>query len=94
MQASWSAPGEAVLRWDPPEDAGTSSVRRYGIYRSTAEGSEEFVASIDAATTVFRDTGLPTGTHYYRVRAANYDRLGEYTSPVSVFVIGSPVPSG
>ena len=61
-------PGEVVVTWyvsPEPDLAG------YNIYRSTTSGGpyDVFVKFVPAGSTAFIETGVPSGTYYYIVRA-------------------------
>jgi fibronectin type III domain protein len=84
-----------MLTWSPP--AGGGAVATYVLEAGIAAGQSNIVSFATGGTaTTFTATGLPNGTYFVRVRAANADGAGPASNEVTI-VVGGPcvfAPSG
>jgi fibronectin type 3 domain-containing protein len=68
--------GYVVLNWNVPAFDGGSKIQSYKIYRGTSPGSETFLTSVGAQTTMNDGMSVVNETtYYYRISAVN--GLGE-----------------
>lgn len=84
--------GEARLSWDAPETDGGHPLRRYHVYRASADAPEWRLVNATKGTS-FVDRDLEAGASYrYYVRAVN--RVGEGPSSDEAEALGTGKPSG
>ena len=89
------ADGASALSWTVSADDGGAPVTGYRVYRKIGAGTENFLASTDAATTIYVDFGLTNGTSYtYRVTATNGAGEGAFSNPVTVVPTGAATAPG
>jgi hypothetical protein len=83
--------GDFIIHWDPVSEADLAG---YRIYRSTTSGGPyELIASLDALTVGFGESGLePCTTYYYVVTAV--DTLGQESPFSNEFAYTTECPTG
>ena len=82
--------GQITIRWRAPEDAGSSPLRKYALYRTDPDGTQVTVAILEVDTLSYTDSDLPFGSYSYRLRARNSDAISGYSSAASAMSINSP----
>src|SRR5581483_11457602 len=94
LSASAVSSSQIQLAWTPGD---TSNTTGFKVERSTDGVNFTPVATVDAATTSYTDTGLSAGTTYiYRVRAYNDAGNSGYsnTASASTPLTAPPAPTG
>ena len=77
-----------AFKWNPSSDTGGSGLGGYKIYRGPNE-----IATVDASTTTYTDTGLQPDTEYvYHVRA--FDNAGNYSDFSEALTARTRPPAG
>ena len=83
--------GYINVTWDPPADNGGANITAYNIYRGTASGSEQLIATVDRNTTYYNDTAVTKGIrYYYYITAENYVGESNASAEVSAVCLGPP----
>jgi fibronectin type 3 domain-containing protein len=83
-----------TLTWSPPASDGWSPILVYTIYRSTAPGTETYLAGVDAPTTTYVDTAVTYGvTYYYQIAAWNGYFSGPRSDEVSAALTVQTAPA-
>jgi LPXTG-motif cell wall-anchored protein len=81
--------GEVVLTWLPPLSDGGASVTGYSLYRSTVQGQEALLATVNG--TNYTDAGLANGqAYYYTVSATNAAGSGAMSNEVTAMPLTVP----
>ena len=81
--------GQVTLRWTAPTDNGGAQITAYNVYRATATGAEQPLATVGNVST-YKDTTVANATRYfYEVSAVN--SAGE--GPLSNELDATPITS-
>lgn len=82
------------LSWSPPISIGDATLTGYQVYRGTSSTAIDTtpIATVNAATTTWTDTGVVTGTEYfYQVRATS--TWGPSTASAAVSAVPGTAPA-
>ena len=72
-----------TLTWTPSTDNGGSPITGYKIYRGTSLDNMEYITTVSASTTTYKDTAVKPGeTYYYKVSGLNSE--GESSTGAAV----------
>ncbi len=89
LSATVQRPNTVALTWEPSP---SSDVTTYDVLRATSNGSTVVIATVDANTHSYLDTGVPDGHFRYSVVARDAARNASNPSPEAQVEIDSTPP--